>query len=379
MSALQVVTLSRAPAAGLSAVGVLWGGLAASMPDIKEQVGASDAELGGALLASAVGGVIAMSLAPRIGRLLGRFAMPCLSVLVALALFYPLLAYDVWTLTIVMFGVGVSVAALDILTNVEVSAREAKHGLHLMGFNHAMFSFAFAAAAYGTSLGRQAGLGPAEILPALSVVCVILAALSYLPQTAQQSAAESATSGQIPWLAVVLTGVILLASFIGENATEAWSALHIERTLGAPAGEGGLGPAMLGLVMGIGRLCGQVVSERLGHARLIFVSALLGIVGALTLAAAWSPSIAILGVAITALGMAVIVPSAMSILGARVDEANRALALSRAWMLGIVGFFIGPALMGGISEIFGLRLSFVAVGLVIALILPSIIVLARRT
>ena len=131
--------------------------------------------------------------------------------------------------------------------------------------------------------------------------------------------------------------------------------------------------------MGIGRLCGQVVSERLGHARLIFVSALLGIVGALTLAAAWSPSIAILGVAITALGMAVIVPSAMSILGARVGEANRALALSRAWMLGIVGFFIGPALMGGISEIFGLRLSFVAVGLVIALILPSIIVLARRT
>ena len=165
---------------------------------------------------------------------------------------------------------------------------------------------------------------------------------------------------------------------MGENAAEAWSALHIERTLGGAPGEGSFGPAMLGFVMGVGRLFGQAVSERLGHGRAIFWSAALGILGALTIAGAPDVPMAMTGVAVTALGMAVIVPSANSILGARVTETERAHALSRAWMFGIVGFFLGPALMGGVAELFGLRMSFVAIAIVIALILPAVHLLTHR-
>ncbi len=80
-----------------------------------------------------------------------------------------------------------------------------------------------------------------------------------------------------PWLAILLTAVILFAGFVGENATEAWSALHIERTLGGAAGEGSFGPFMLGLTMAVGRFSGQFVADRLGEARLILWSAVLGI------------------------------------------------------------------------------------------------------
>ena len=142
-------------------------------------------------------------------------------------------------------------------------------------------------------------------------------------------------------------------------------------------GEGSLGPAMLGLVMGIGRLSGQLAAARLGHAMLIFWSAALGIIGALIIAAAPTPAVAILGVAVTALGMAVIVPSANSMLGTHVSESQRAHALSRAWMLGIVGFFIGPTMMGGIAELFGLRMAFVAIAFVVAPILPAVWLLER--
>jgi len=317
-----------------------------------------------------------MAFAPHIGRLLGRFALPILCLFVALAFWLPRAAYDVPSLAAAMFAVGLCVAGLDLLTNVEISARETKHKLHLMGFNHAMFSFAFAAAAYGTGLARQSGLGPAEIWPVLSLICVGLTALTYMSAVTKVEETEQLT-GRVPWMAVTLTGVILLASFIGENATEAWSALHIERTLGAPVGEGGMGPATLGIVMGIGRLFGQVLAERMGHGQVIFWSAVLGVIGALVIAVAGTPNVVLLGVAITALGMAVIVPSAMSILGARVQEKDRALALSRAWMLGIVGFFIGPALMGGVSELFGLRWSFVVIAFIIAWILPAIWKLER--
>jgi MFS family permease len=166
--------------------------------------------------------------------------------------------------------------------------------------------------------------------------------------------------------------VILMCSFIGENATEAWSALHIERTLGAATGQGSFGPAVLGLVMGLCRIGVQGVADRIGHARLIFGSALLGVLGALCIAAAPAPGWAYAGVAVSAMGMAVIVPSANSMLGAHVTEAQRAHALSRAWMLGLLGFFIGPALMGGIAQLAGLRASFVAIALVVAVILPVV-------
>lgn len=378
MRIAHIVSLSRPTAAGLAAVGVLWGGLAAAMPALKAQAGATDGALGFALLFSAMGGILAMAAAPRVGAALGRLAMPIMCLVVAGVLWLPLWATGVPQLAAVFFAIGVSVAGLDILTNVEISARETKHGLHLMGFNHAMFSFAFAGAAFLTGQARSAGAGLPEILPWLSLACVGLAALSYLPKLTQSQEDAAGKGATLPWGAVLLTGVILGASFIGENATEAWSALHIERTLGAAEGHGGFGPATLGLVMGFGRLFGQAVSERIGHARLIFGSACLGTLGTIVIALAGSPSQVLIGVAIAALGLAVVVPSAMSILGARVTEAQRAMALSRAWMLGIVGFFIGPALMGGLSELFGLRVSFLVIAAVIATILPAIWRLSRR-
>ena len=378
MSILRALAHSRAPAAALMAVGMLWGGFASLVPDIKATVGASDGQFGVALLMSAVGGIFSMSIAPRVGRRLGHLAMPVVGGLLCLAFLYPAFAGNVVVLGGALLLMGATVAMLDITANVEISARESRLGLHLMNVNHAMFSFAFGFTALGVGFARQAGLGPAQILPVLAVINILFVLLMISRRAAPMDEDETDQPRRIPWVAIGLTGLVLFASFIGENATEAWSALHIERTLGAAAGEGSLGPATLGFVMGIGRLFGQVIAERLGHARLIFWSGAMGIVGALIIAGAPAPWVVILGVAVTALGMAVIVPSANSMLGALVTDRQRSHALSRAWMFGIVGFFIGPAMMGGVSELFGLRISFVVVSGIIALILPAVWLLDRQ-
>ena len=378
MSILRALAHSRAPAAALMAVGMLWGGFASLVPDIKAHVGASDAAFGGALLMSAVGGIFSMAIAPRVGRALGHLAMPLVGGLLCLAFVYPVLASNVVALGVALMLMGATVAMLDITANVEISARESRLGLHLMNVNHAMFSFAFGFTALGVGFARQAGLGPTQILPVLAVINVIFVLMMLSKRVAPVDEDETEQPRRIPWVAIGLTGLVLFASFIGENATEAWSALHIERTLGAAAGEGSLGPATLGLVMALGRLFGQVIAERLGHARLIFWSGAMGIVGALIIAGAPAPWVVIFGVSVTALGMAVIVPSANSMLGAHVTDRQRSHALSRAWMFGIVGFFIGPAMMGGVAELFGLRVSFVVVSGIIALILPAVWLLERQ-
>lgn len=380
MQLIAVARSSRAAGAGLAAIGIFWGGFAACLPEYKVRAGVDDAGLGALLLLAAVGGMTAMALAPRVQARLGGAVLPVLAAGVVLAALGPLLIASPASLGAVLMVMGLAMAALDIAANVRISVDEAATGLPLMNFNHALFSFGFAGAAALTGLARRAGAGPELIAPALAGALAVFALLMIErsrrpvpPAPAHDSAPAS------PWRAILPAALILFAAFVAENATETWSALHIERTLGGPAGEGAFGPAMLGLTMGIGRLSGQILASRLGEARLVAFSAALGMAGALVVALAPVQWVAVLGVALIGLGCAVVVPSANSLLGRAVRADQRAFAISRAWLLGFTGFFIGPVAMGLIAQGAGLRWSFAAIVLVLSLILPGLARLCGRT
>lgn len=379
MAILKAAVLARAPNVGLAAVGVFWGAFAALVPDIKAGIGAPDAAFGLAMMMAALGGIAAMALAPRLMAGLGRFGLPLAGVVLSAAFFYPLLARDALGFGIAMAAIGASVALLDIGANMRLSVLEERHDLHLMNFSHAMFSLAFAGSALVASLARKAGHGPTEVLPVLALAALFLAALMWERQGWRDAApAPEGSDRRTPWMPILLAAMILLAAFVSENATETWSALHIERTLGGPAGNGGFGPVAFGLTMGLGRLGGQAAAARLGEAGLVLWSAVVGVIGAVVIAAAPAPAVAVLGVGLLGLGVAVTVPSANSILGRLVRPDQRAHAISRAWMIGFTGFFIGPTAMGAIAQTAGLRMAFLAVALVMATIVPLVIALRRR-
>lgn len=380
MQLIAVARSSRAAGAGLAAIGIFWGGFAACLPEYKARAGVDDAGLGALLLLAAVGGMTAMALAPRVQARLGGAVLPVLAAGVVLAALGPLLIASPASLGAVLLVMGLAMAALDIAANVRISVDEAATGLPLMNFNHALFSFGFAGAAALTGLARRAGAGPELIAPALAAVLAVFALLMIEPPRRPVPPAPAHDSAPAsPWRAILPAALILFAAFVAENATETWSALHIERTLGGPAGEGAFGPAMLGLTMGIGRLSGQMLASRLGEARLVAFSAALGMAGALVVALAPVQWLAVLGVALIGLGCAVVVPSANSLLGRAVRADQRAFAISRAWLLGFTGFFIGPVAMGLIAQGAGLRWSFAAIVLVLSLILPGLARLCGRT
>ncbi|MGB7268025.1 MAG: MFS transporter [Albidovulum sp.] len=380
MSILQAINLSRAPIAALAAVGCLWGGFAAYIPDIKAKTGASDAELGVALMAMAIGSIITMSLGPRFYATLGRHTLPAASLALSLAILLPLLAKDAATLGLAFFGMGATIAFLDLGANLRISTLENRHGLHLMNVNHAMFSFGFAAMAFVASIARKAGWPPEAFFPLIFVVVLALG-LAMIERRGWQGAppAPEGADHKGIWAAILPVALILFIAFVTENGSDSWSALHIERTLGGVAGAGGLGPAVFGLMMGFGRLFGQLVAQRLGEAALIFWSAVVGVIGGLITAVAPTPAVAIFGLAMIGLGIAVTVPSANSILGKLVRPDQRSYAISRAWMIGFTGFVVGPTTMGFISEHFGLRAAFVFLALAMALILPAISLTKRRS
>ena len=177
---------------------------------------------------------------------------------------------------------------------------------------------------------------------------------------------------------VLWGGLIVLVGFMTENATEGWSALHIERTLGGGAAEGALGPAMLGLTMGFGRLTGQFVIGRLSETRVVFWSALVSSLGALLAAIAPVPLVAYAGFAILGLGVSVIAPMLLALAGRLASDDARAYVISRVTVIGYFGFFIGPPIMGFIAQGFGLRVSFGFVA-VLLLLIPALLQLMRRS
>ncbi len=379
MALQQAIRVSRATGAALGMLGAYWGGFAALIPDYAARAGLDHAGLGQVLLFSAVGGMGAMALGPRVGRALGVRVMPVTGAFLALATLMPLTITSGPSFALAVFVMGVAMSSLDIAANVRIADLEARSGLPLMNWNHAMFSFGFAVSALAVGAARRAGVAP-EFAQAGLALALLLASVLLWERAAGWAVAHPVEAGQghAPLGAAVWpAAAILFAAFVTENATETWSALHIERTFGAPPGAGAMGPAMLGLTMGLGRLGGQVLAARLGEARLVAISAGIGTLGAALVALAPTQGLAVIGVGLIGAGVAVTVPSANSLLARRVAPAARARAISRAWIVGFTGFFLGPVAMGLIAQGAGLAAAFVAVALVMASVLPGLARLMR--
>lgn len=378
MSILEEMRIAREPNAGLAAVGVFWGCFAAYVPTLKAGINAPDAAFGLSMVASSIGGIFAMWAAPAVMARLGANGVAVAGLLLVAAFFYPVLAPNMIGFAIAMCFVGASISLLDIGANIRISALEARHGRHLMNVSHAMFSFAFAGSAFVASILRSSGFAPITAFTLMAGVTFLLVlVMRHRGEWHPDAAAPEGTDRSVPWWPIGITAAILFISFVSENTTETWSALHIERTLGGADGHGGFGPVALGLTMGFGRLAGQIAARTLGEAGLVLWSAVVGVVGALVIAFAPTPAIAILGVGILGFGVAVVVPSANSILGKLVRPDQRAHAISRAWMVGFAGFFIGPSAMGVVAQIVSLRAVFVIVAAMLFLIVPLVMLIRR--
>ncbi len=375
MSVLNALSVSRRPAAAFVVVGVFWGCFAAHVPVIKAQLGANDAVFGLLLLGSATGLVSAMWLAPRADRVLGGRGMQVGVVFLSLAWLLP-----GWMTLPLLFAatmalVGLASGLLDVVMNARVSELEAKHDRPLMNANHAMFSVAYAAAAIVVSVTREMGLPPTPVFAAFSVLCILM--VPFMRMDVTYVAAEDGYAGRYPLWPIVLCGAIVLVAFMSEATVEAWSALHVERTLGGGAAEGALGPAMLGLTMAVGRFSGQAIAERYREVVVVVVASLISASGAVIAAVAPTPLIAYLGFGILGLGVSVIGPMGLALVGKLVAPHLRTEAISRVAVIGFSGFFFAPMLMGLMSEAFGLRVAFAAVALLLISAVPLAMAVSR--
>ena len=375
MSVLNALYTSRKPAAAFVVVGLFWGCFAAFVPVIKTQLAVNDALFGTLLLGSASGLVSSMFLAPKADKLLGARAMQVGIVLLSLAWLFPSLITAPLVFALTMAFVGAASGMLDVVMNARVSELESAHNRPLMNANHAMFSLAYAIAAIITGLAREAGIPAAFVFAGFSAFSVLLVPFMAMPVA--QVEAEEGYQGRYPLWPIVICGLIVLSAFMSEATVEAWSALHLERTLSSGAAEGALGPAMLGLMMALGRFSGQAISERFRDLTVIICASLIAATGAIIAALAPTPFVAYIGFGTLGLGVSVIGPLGLALVGKVVPAHLRTEAISRCAVIGFSGFFFAPMLMGLVSEAFGLRAAFMCVAGLLLLAAPLALTAAR--
>ena len=375
MQVFHALYLSRRPAVAFVIVGLFWGCFAAYVPQIKERLDVSDATFGLLLLCNALGLVSSMVLAPRLDRLLGARGMQIGSIALTISFLLPGFASDALSFGLAMVIVGAASGFTDVLMNARVSELEQLHRRPLMNANHGMFSVGYAVAAILSGVAREAQIAPGPAFATFAAAILILSIFLYMPP--RYAASAAGTGGRYPIKPIVLCGLIVLVAFMTEATVETWSALHIERSLQGRAAEGAMGPAMLGLTMAIGRFSGQAVSQIFSETKVIILATCVAAAGGTLAALALTPFWAAIGFGILGLGISVVGPLGLALVGKKVPDHLRTEAISRVAVLGFAGFFLAPSLMGLLSDFFGLRIAFLAAAGLSLTAIPLTLLLRR--
>ena len=365
---------SRRAIAAFAVIGIGWASFSAQMPAIKAQVGVGDGFWGGLILVGSTGALMAMWMAPLMYRLLGSWAMIAGIAVMIAGFLLTGVAQGPVLLGLSLFLAAGGSGVADVLGNAEVSEAEAATGRSLMNLNHGLFSVAYAVAAVTVGLAREGGFGPFAVFAGMSVIVAVLMIWMKLPDRRMVHDDAGAVAG-MPYALVWVGGLVVLAAFLGEAAAEGWSALHLERTLGGRPAEGAVGPALLGVGMAVGRLGAYLLGASWPPMRVMIMASCVAGIGLALAGAAQSLSLAYVGFLLGGLGVSVVGPLALGLVGNAVAPRYRLAAISQAAALGYAAFFLGPVVMGFVAEGYGLRMSFFVIAAVMlavaAVLLPA--------
>lgn len=354
------------------AFGLVWGAWQAVLPDLAARFGLSTGPLGLMLTA---GFAVSLPVMLLTGRLIDRFgagrmiAITGLALAIGLAMVGTLASLPVLVLGVICFAAGSG--AFDVGINAAALGDPHWSRPARLTLLHAGFSGGGVAGAIGAGVILGGGLSFQLVYPVL-VVCVV--GVVALAMTAAWGPAAS--QGSVPReIAMAMLPLAALAglAFLAEGSMETWSALYLRDVLGVAAFVGALGPGAFHAAMLVGRLVGAGVAGSVGGPATLLISGAMTLVGMLVALLNPVPVIAIVGMAVAALGASFVVPVVVSLAGRRAGpHAGR--ASSYVLSLGYAGFLVGPSVVGILGEVAGLR-----IGLLVIPLAGAVIALASRS
>lgn len=337
------------------------------IPDIQHQLGLEPGVLGLALFGFGGGALITLTAA---GWAVARFGSRPVATgaILSFCLVLPLLAIvpGALTLGLVLAALGACAGAQEVSMNAHGVAVERRYGRPIMSAFHAMYSIGAIAGALAAGLIASAGVGPRLHMTSLALLLFAVNLLTtrwLLP--ASVDAGPHGPAFVWPNRALLALGVICFCALLSEGAMSDWSALYLRRSLGTGAALAATGFAAFSLAMALGRLAGDRLSANLGPGRVVRVGGLLSATALALLLLLGQPLPTLIGLFITGLGIAAMVPLVISAAG-RVHGVPTAPAIAVVTVIGYAGFMLGPASIGLVAGFSSLSL---ALGIVVGLCL----------
>lgn len=363
--------------------GISAGTLLPRIPALKENLHLTDGQVGVAFLAYGVAAVAGAG-AGRVV-LTGGARRPVRVMVVAncAALVAPAFAPSFLVLAAAFVALGVCSGLLDVVLNSQAAEIEREAGRPMINGFHAYWSLGAISGSVVAAGAAALSIPPATHFTAVAVVMAALSlpVLARVPDT-RGGAATLLPTGSGSWRMGSAVAVVAALGFLGflvESSGGDWSAIYLRDFGHAGPGVAAIGFAGLSVAMTFVRF----TADRLtGAAGPRVVAALGGLVSAIGFGVAIAfpaPALAIAGLVLVGVGTAVLVPLVFSA-GANLDEAGNALGIVTA--AGYAGGIVGPPLIGGAADHFGLRLALlipVLGGLIVFGMMASTRVLSKRT
>lgn len=345
------------------------------IPEIKRGLGFSDAAFGLVFLASACGAAIGAQSA---GRLVHRFGSKSVARYARLAMPGGLvvmgMAAGPATLVGGLFVMGLGYAAMDVAVNTQGVAVERHTGARYMASFHGSWSVgALVTTVIGGVIGEW--VSPRANLVGVGVVAAVLLLVA-TPRLLDGDLDGHDGGGErlrshAPWIGSGSATLWLIAlgavgALVAETAASDWGALLLEEDLGIRRGVSATAFAAFALAMVVSRLSGDRVLGRFGTSRTLRWSGLLGGVGLAAgilvarAVAEWSPGLALVVVVagFMAAGLAIgpMFP-ALILWAASIPGLPPSVAIARVGVVSLAGLFVGPPVVGAISEARGLTVA----------------------
>lgn len=370
----------------------------ARIPALRDALDVTPAQLGTVLVASSLGGLATMAVAPR---LLTRFGHPG-SMRGAAVLFtvaFSLMGAGAGTgsLALVAAGLfvnGVAFAGNNLTLNVGSAIVERRLGRPILPQFHAAFSI-------GTVAGSLLGAGAAALSVPLLAQFLVMALVALLwrlkaapaligdedpavPALISDEDAAAPAPARVPagrarperpLLAVwreprsVLIGTVILAAVFSEFAANDWLALAVVDGLGAAESVAAAAFAAFVAAMTIVRLAGTRLLTRFGRVTVLRAGGLVSIAGATLFVLAPSVPLAVVGAFAWGAGAALNFPIAVSAMS---DTPSRAAArISVLSMFAATAPLIEPIAIGALAEQAGVRTGLLAVVVVLVVVVVA--------
>ena len=346
------------------------------IPFAQQRLHFNHADFGLLLLCSGLGAMLAM---PATGKIVQRIGcrVPIGFALLLLAVLLPSLS--LWTtplmMAITLFLFGTAAGSLGVALNIQAVVVEKNSLKSLMSGFHGM-----------ASLGGLAGVLTITALLALSIsavmsafavslllVIIVFLSVPYSIKAVENTSLEASSKvkksirQRLPQPLIILIGIACFIIFMTEGAAMDWSGIYLTQQYGVNAAFAGLAYTFFAIAMTTGRFTGHYLIRYFGEKKLLTYSAICATLGLALVSISPHWWLVLVGYTLVGSGCSNIVPIMFSRAG-RQTVMPSAVALSCVSTLAYTGILVGPAFIGMIGELIGLKTVFMALSGLLLLI-----------